>query len=471
MRARTLAVLSAVILLGAASAALCVSCSVTKPPSLSVPSAPGTAVHPAGEASDRGRAAEVDSILEMIDREQFAEAKRTLDRLEVANPSDQTVPYMRQQLARAENHSTVVKEDAARERGRMGFEMWSNDEELNGQLEENNRGYGHRTGWPAEPLYMVGRRYPGKPVGDPGFFADELWIIERPEAPAAAGGTEDEGPGSGALMAVLPGEKKEVPVPLKHTDVRAAISGYIATVEVNQQFHNPYDQKIEAMYVFPLPQNAAVNEFLMKVGDRTHPRHHPRAQGGRAHLRRGARPGLRRQSLLTQERPNIFTQSVANIEPGKADRHRHHVLQHARLRGRLVRVRLPHGRRPALQPAGLHAGRRRRRPRPGRRHPARRRRSSTCVPTSAAGTTSRSPSTSTPACPSRTSPASTTPSPPRARATAAPPSGSARWTASRTRTSSCATRWPAGASSRRCSSQRDKRRRLLHADALPAGRA
>src|SRR5678815_1524945 len=63
-------------------------------------------------------------------------------------------------------------------------------------------------------------------------------------------------------------EEKEVPLPLKHTDVKARVNGYIATVEVTQEFQNPYDSKIEAVYVFPLPENAAVNEFVMTIGKR-----------------------------------------------------------------------------------------------------------------------------------------------------------------------------------------------------------
>ena len=42
-------------------------------------------------------------------------------------------------------------------------------------------------------------------------------------------------------------EGKEVPMPLKHTDVRASVSGYIGSVEVVQQFYNPYSGKIEAV--------------------------------------------------------------------------------------------------------------------------------------------------------------------------------------------------------------------------------
>jgi len=142
---------------------------------------------------------------------------------------------------------------------------------------------------------------------------DEIWVIQRAEVQPAP---EEETPGSGALMAKLPGEEKEVPVPLKHTDVKARISGYIATVEVTQQFHNPYDTKIEAVYVFPLPQNAGVNEFIMTVGDRRI-RGIIRERQEAERIYEEARSQGYVASLLTQERPNIFTQKVANIEPGK----------------------------------------------------------------------------------------------------------------------------------------------------------
>src|SRR5712664_1671988 len=92
---------------------------------------------------------------------------------------------------------------------------------------------------------------------------EEVWILARSDPPAAP---SEEAPGSGALLATF-GEK-EVPIPLKHTDVHAFISGYVGTVEVNQQFLNPYSRKIEALYVFPLPHNAAINEFIMTIGER-----------------------------------------------------------------------------------------------------------------------------------------------------------------------------------------------------------
>lgn len=143
---------------------------------------------------------------------------------------------------------------------------------------------------------------------------DEIWVIARPEAPQAVG-SQYQTPGSGAMLAKV--EEKEIPLPLKHTDVKGQISGYIATVEVTQQFENPYSEKIEAVYVFPLPQNAAVNEFIMVIGERKIRgiiRERQEAEQIYAEARRQGYVA----SLLTQERPNIFTQKVANIEPGKA---------------------------------------------------------------------------------------------------------------------------------------------------------
>jgi Ca-activated chloride channel homolog len=110
--------------------------------------------------------------------------------------------------------------------------------------------------------------------------------------------------------------EKEVPMPLKHTDVRASVAGYIGSVEVVQQFHNPYSGKIEAVYVFPLPNNAAINEFIMTIGERRI-RGIIRERKEAEEIYQAAKSQGYVASLLTEERPNIFTQSVANIEPGK----------------------------------------------------------------------------------------------------------------------------------------------------------
>jgi Ca-activated chloride channel family protein len=166
-------------------------------------------------------------------------------------------------------------------------------------------------------LYLMGnepapvRRMPAELVN---VSADEIWVIAKSETQAVP--ADEDTPGSGAMLAKLPQEEKEIPLPLKHTDVKGQISGYIATVDVTQQFHNPYDQKIEAVYVFPLPQNAAINEFIMTIGERRI-RGIIRERQEAEEIYRQARSQGHVASLLTQERPNIFTQKVANIEPGK----------------------------------------------------------------------------------------------------------------------------------------------------------
>jgi Ca-activated chloride channel family protein len=111
-------------------------------------------------------------------------------------------------------------------------------------------------------------------------------------------------------------EPEEVPIPLQHTAVDARVTAYIARVVVEQQFANPFDHTIEAIYHFPLPQNAAIDEFVMRIGERSI-RGIIRDRDEAERIYREARARGHVASLLTQERPNIFTQAVANIEPGK----------------------------------------------------------------------------------------------------------------------------------------------------------
>jgi len=104
--------------------------------------------------------------------------------------------------------------------------------------------------------------------------------------------------------------------PLKHTDVRAGISGFLARVTVTQIFTNTATQNIEALYAFPLPQDAAVDDMTIQVGNRTVRGLIKRREDARALYERARRTG-HVAALLDQERPNIFTQSVANILPGE----------------------------------------------------------------------------------------------------------------------------------------------------------
>lgn len=140
---------------------------------------------------------------------------------------------------------------------------------------------------------------------------EELWVIARAPRSSMRG---DDVPGCGSMLALR--GAGTTPIPLEHTSVEANIAGHIASVRVVQQYHNPFSEKIEAVYVFPLPDNAAVNEFVMQIGDRRI-RGVIREREEAEQIYEEARGAGHVASLLTQERPNIFTQKVANIEPGR----------------------------------------------------------------------------------------------------------------------------------------------------------
>ena len=103
--------------------------------------------------------------------------------------------------------------------------------------------------------------------------------------------------------------------PLQHTDVQANVKGYVARVTVEQRFHNPSNSPVEAVYTFPLPEDAAVDDMTIKVGDRIVVGEIKRREEAREIYER-ARDAGQTAALLDQERPNIFTQSVANLMPG-----------------------------------------------------------------------------------------------------------------------------------------------------------
>jgi Ca-activated chloride channel family protein len=141
-----------------------------------------------------------------------------------------------------------------------------------------------------------------------------LWAL-----PAQAGNRNGAASGpitQGSLISLDDQGRLREQCPLKHTDVKAEVSGFLARIRVTQQFENPFADKIEAVYTFPLPQRAAVDDLTLTVGDRVvKGRIKPREEAQaiyEAARRRGHVAGL-----LDQERPNIFTQAIANIRPGE----------------------------------------------------------------------------------------------------------------------------------------------------------
>ena len=104
--------------------------------------------------------------------------------------------------------------------------------------------------------------------------------------------------------------------PLKHTDVHARVSGNVSRVTVTHTFENPFTTALEATYVFPLPDEAAVDTMTIRLGERIIEGRIKQREEAQALYEQAKQTG-QTAGLLEQERANIFTQSLANILPGE----------------------------------------------------------------------------------------------------------------------------------------------------------
>jgi Ca-activated chloride channel family protein len=132
-----------------------------------------------------------------------------------------------------------------------------------------------------------------------------------------SGGQTDGGPpkcGEGSLLYRSPISGRYEPVSLVHTDATLDVRGLVAAATVTQQYVNSSTAPIEAVYIFPLPPDAAVYDMEIRIGQRViRSEIHERAEAKRTY--EAAKSEGKRAALLEEERPNIFTASIANIMP------------------------------------------------------------------------------------------------------------------------------------------------------------
>ena len=105
-----------------------------------------------------------------------------------------------------------------------------------------------------------------------------------------------------------------VQAPLLDTDVSIRVTGMIVRGEVSQLFRNGTGSCVEGIYVFPLPEDAAVAELRMTIGGRIIEAEVRERQEAKRIYAEAAAHG-QKASLVEQERPNVFTTSVASIGP------------------------------------------------------------------------------------------------------------------------------------------------------------
>ncbi|WP_345852824.1 marine proteobacterial sortase target protein [Shewanella algae] len=149
----------------------------------------------------------------------------------------------------------------------------------------------------------------------------EAWAENGPqlaEEPASAQAQEDtlqlidnpQWPGAGVLAF------GDTQAPALATEVSMNISGWSNRVSVTQSFTNDTQEWIHGRYLFPLPNEAAVDSMQLRIGERIiEGVIQPKEEAKRTFEQ--AKAQGKRASLLSQERPNLFTTQVANLAPGE----------------------------------------------------------------------------------------------------------------------------------------------------------
>ena len=104
-----------------------------------------------------------------------------------------------------------------------------------------------------------------------------------------------------------------------NTSLAMTISGMVSNVTLVQSFENTSPEWVEGIYIFPLPAEAAVNRMQIEAGDRSiEGRIMEKQQAAQQYQL--ARVEGKVASLVSQQRPNLFTTRIANIGPGETVR-------------------------------------------------------------------------------------------------------------------------------------------------------
>ncbi len=90
------------------------------------------------------------------------------------------------------------------------------------------------------------------------------------------------------------------------------INGLVAYAEIKQTFINPHGIALEGKYQFPLPENSAVKQLVIKMADKEIVGEIMEKKAAKALYQKAKSQG-KKASLFEQHRPNLFTNKIANI--------------------------------------------------------------------------------------------------------------------------------------------------------------
>ncbi len=121
---------------------------------------------------------------------------------------------------------------------------------------------------------------------------------------------------SGVVYAWSTNSAQRLFLPLKKTDVRLEMVSGLLTATVSQRFVNDTAFPLEAMYIFPLPPDAAITDMEMRIGDRVI-RSVVQEKAEAKKTYEAAKAAGKKTALLEASRPNVFETSLANFMPGE----------------------------------------------------------------------------------------------------------------------------------------------------------
>jgi Ca-activated chloride channel family protein len=105
-------------------------------------------------------------------------------------------------------------------------------------------------------------------------------------------------------------------LPLESVEAAVSITGLVGKVLLTQAFHNPHEVPLEATYIFPLPDRAAVTAMRMTADGRVIEAELKERGRAREEYDQAIAEG-KRASIAEEERPDVFTMRVGNILPGE----------------------------------------------------------------------------------------------------------------------------------------------------------
>lgn len=139
-------------------------------------------------------------------------------------------------------------------------------------------------------------------------------FINSAQAGEANSFNNPEDVGQGSLL-IKNSPQQYTPMALLKTDVNININGLVSVTKVTQIFSNTSNENIEAIYVFPLPENASIDKFTLTIGDELIEGKIMEKKEAQ-HIYEQAKKEGKKSAIMNQQRANIFKTKVANIQKG-----------------------------------------------------------------------------------------------------------------------------------------------------------